>query len=201
MILGTGGFWDLLWKILVVLSVIGGIWVAIFFVLDQLKPFLERRFWFRRRWPWLVRGFRGSRDLTQLLRMLGRIEQQLGSEKNDMVFENIRFDLNHLTWSIWVEAMSVIALHSNRTSERCKALRNLSQVEDGQLMEHIIGVVTGVLHDPNAPKGVTRMAEAALRELEIRREIKSKSDAAVGVQKKKRGTKSKASGGGPPTQR
>lgn len=171
MIIAGVEFLDTAWRTLVALSVLGGVWVAAFFVRDQLKPFLERRFWFRKRWPWLVRASQGSRDLSQLLRSLGKVQEDLGRRENAMVFKNIRCNLNRLTWCIWVEAMSVMALHSTRPSDRCRALRNLSQIEDEQMLEHMMGVVTGVLHDPDASKDVVEIAEAALHELQVRRKI------------------------------
>jgi hypothetical protein len=179
------GFWGVSWKVVVAFSVIGSAWIAAFFIRDQLKPFLERRIWLTRHWPWVVLGHKGSRDLAKLVRILGKVQEDLGRRENDLVFQNICFDLNRVTWCVWVEAMSMIALHSSNASERCKALRNLSQIDDAHLLQHVINVVNGVLNDPAASKNVTRTAEAALRELETRQEIELKRQTARGNQKTK----------------
>jgi hypothetical protein len=110
------------------------------------------------------------------MRVLARVEEQLSQVENDVLLEDIRLDLNRVMWSIWVEAMSHIALRSHSEGDRCLALRNLSQVEDAGSLQHVIHVVNGVMSDMTATEPVRRVGEAALKELEDRASSQQKGE-------------------------
>jgi hypothetical protein len=119
------------------------------------------------------------------LKVLGKAEEGLTCVKNEALVKDIRYGLNKVFWAVWVEEMSYIALHSDKDKERCLALRNLSQVEDGESLEHIICVVSGVLHDLLASPRVTKVAKAVLSELQERQDANSRQVSSGG---KKGGT-------------
>jgi hypothetical protein len=133
-------------------------------------------------WPWLKRKYlewhpprlevsqRGAKDLKHVVRELLQIAEWLSSTQTELVTK-VRRDLCRVAWSIYLEALSYIALRSLDVLERELALRNLSQVIDAASVSHIKHVVRGIIYDEGAPNSVRKVAEAVLKELEEREEM------------------------------
>lgn len=164
------------WRVVVGVCTVATGFASVFIIVDQLRPFVYRQLELRRQWPWIIRRPRWARTLARLMRVLASVDSKLTRAQNDILLEEIRRDLNGVMWSIWVEVMSCVALRSTKESERCLALRNLSQVDDLKTMSHVMDVVKGVLSDLDATPHVRQVAKAALKELKKRTEMTSGSD-------------------------
>lgn len=164
------------WRVVIGVCTVATGLASVFIIVDQLRPFVYRRLELRRQWPWIIRRPRWARTLARLMRLLARVDSKLTRAQNDILLEEIRHDLNGVMWSIWVEVMSCVALRSTKESERCLALRNLSQTDDLKTMSHVMDVIKGVLSDLDATPHVRQVAKAALRELQERERHETMKD-------------------------
>lgn len=121
------GLLNFIWTVISGLAVAG--WIAVPIIWKKLRPF-----WIGR--PRLKSSRRGAKDLKELVKFLGQVQEWLSSMQTELV-TRIRHDLCKIEWNIWLEALSYIALHSNVDNQRCLALRNLSQVDDTKSMDSI----------------------------------------------------------------
>lgn len=106
--------------------------------------------------------------------LLGKVQDDLGSARDAMATK-IRRELTKVEWGIWTEALPYAEIYSNKDDERCLAIRNLSQVESIESIEHAKRIIQGIVTNPSTSNNVRRVAKAALEELK-NRQVKSIDD-------------------------
>ena len=142
-------------------------------VLKQLKLGWTQRRWLRQQRPrlvLLVPSRRRARNLEHVVKFLGKAQERLSPPQSDLA-RKIQHELGRVGWNVWTEALSYVALYSNKVEQQCLALRNLSQIEDEESIEHVENVIKGVLENPFTSDRVKRVAEAVLEELKSRRQM------------------------------
>jgi len=154
---------ELAWKVIAGACAAAWIIVPVFF--KWVKPHWEE--W---RYRKLVPSQRGASGLVRLIKLLGKIQDQLSYTQNEIVAK-IRHDLGQVEWNVWTEALPYAAIYSSKEKERCSALRNLSQVSGLESIKRASTIIKGIVVNPGTSKNVRRVAEAALKELEERQKM------------------------------
>jgi len=162
--------WRQVWKVVAGVGVAAGAVASTLTVFGHLRSAVARR-WFKRREVPRVPSRKCARRLKKLVKHLGRAQEWFGSLDCEMA-RTLDHELGRVTWKVWAEVLSYVALYSANEERQCLALRNLSQVKDAGAVDHVKGVIKGVEEYPFTHDRVRRVAEAALRELERREKIR-----------------------------